>query len=171
MIFMIATSLNSQTRKGIIEFTLDGPLYSSTTISADGEHEYVNNFSPRIGFSRFVNDQVSMKIELMMVNIDSKSEALGRIRDAGIELSLGVNFHLPGKKWWPFLGPLITVQSGDLYNIGSDSPVFFGGQAGIKYWPMETGAIYSSLYYGKDFTTEAGIGQFTMNLGLIIRLK
>lgn len=172
---ILSAQSEAQSRKGMIELTLDGEIYQS----ASGTHSYQetesSRFSPRIGLSRFVTGNVSANLELMMINVQEEKDCgwyePRKSDQSGLEARFGFRYHATWKQWWPFIGTRITLQSGGLFNRGSRSPAFIGLQAGVKYWPMETGGIYCAYGYDYEFMIASVRNESRIDLGLVIRLK
>ena len=163
----MATSAFAQS-KGVTEFSLGGVLWQNMSEAK------VSTIGPAVGVGYFINDAIEVGGGIQVLKYGGDG-AIAPFDKFSAAVDVNGKYHFMVKdKMWPYAGAHVNFGLGDglLGKAGGDdAPLTFGGSVGVKYWPMEGGAVYGEVAFDK--TGPSAIKETTMgiNLGILIRLK
>ncbi len=159
-VFILASNLSAQAEKGMVELTLDGPLFQRST-----EAEFTR-ISPTVGVGYFASDALEIGGASRLLVFSNGGSV------SGFTLGIDAKYHFSmNEKTWPFAGIGWNGGFGDLFETGGKNPMQLQGEIGVKFWPMEGGAITFSGFFLRQFPDEIKETSFGINLGILIRLK
>lgn len=139
----------------MIELTLDGYLVKDYR---EADYTYV---SPSVGIGFFITDVWEVGGRLELLSISDFTEYI---------YGLNTKYHLRiEKNAWPYVGIGLESEFGNI--IYDTTPIQLQCEVGIKYWPMETGAITLSFFVWRQFSEKTKETSVGVDLGILIRIR
>lgn len=180
LIAMVALTTNVFAQeKGQIQFGLGGYLFASEKAKASGA-KAISAITPAATVRYFVADKIGIDGGLSITKYGGDpAKALG-IDKLGLTLLLGGRYYYWGQDKMKLNGGLdFEMFMGDFYKTMDDkgkekSPMsLYITPAEFEYWPMEGGAVTTSLFYHMNGLNlgDNGTNAFGLELGIKIRLK
>ncbi len=164
---LFATSAFAQPDKGMMEFGLGGSLF------ANHSEAKVSEISPGASLGYFLTPAIEVGGELAVLKFGGDG-ASGMDKFSARVGAFGAYHFATQAKMWPYatLGVDMGIGDGPLgKGGGDDSPLNVGGGVGIKYWPMEGGAIVAEVNFTKTMPKALKETRIGIDLGILIRLK
>ncbi len=168
LVALMAFAVNAQTPdKGMIEFSMGGVLFQSQSEAK------VTTINPVFEGGYFITPEIEVGGGLA-VHKWGGDGATGADKFSG-QILLNGKYHFMAKdKMWPYAGLHFGMGFGDgiLGKAGgTKAPMNVGGAVGVKYWPLEGGALYGELMVNNTMPKELKEMTIGLNLGILIRLK
>lgn len=164
---MAMTSSAFAQTKGVTEFSLGGVLWQNMSEAK------VSTIGPAVGVGYFFMDAIEVGGGLQVLKYGGDGATGFDKFSAAVDIN--GKYHFMAKdKMWPYVGAHVNFGLGDGplgKNGGSDSPLTFGAAVGVKYWPMEGGAVFGELAFDKTGPSAIKETTIGINLGILIRLK
>ena len=165
VLFVLLTGLSlnlfAQAEKGMMEFSLNGPLLLKST-EAD-----ITMLAPTAQIGYFTSNAFELGGTFGLLSY-------GRGSNSSDGFILGVNgqchFSMQ-KKTWPFAGIGFTANLGEYFERFDKHPMQIEGRLGLKYWPMEGGAIVINGFFTRQFPEPFKENYWGIDLGVLIRIK
>lgn len=163
---LFTTGAYAQPDKGMVEFSLGGPLFASFS-----EAE-VSQIGPAAGVGFFLTPAIEVGGSLAVEKFGGDGAGNDKF---GARIGGFGAYHFAAKeKMWPYakVGVALGIGDGRLgKNLGDDAPFDIMGGVGIKYWPMEGGAITAEVNFTKTSPSAIKETRIGVDLGILIRLK
>ena len=159
-LFVLIAQSSAQPQKGMAELSLSGPLFQKYF-----ERDYTI-ISPTIQVGYFTGNRFELSGLFNFV-------AIGRNDlSKGYQFGIGIKQHfLTDKKNWPFLGIDVRTILGDYPGYYKDTPLQVIGRLGLKYWPMEGGAVVTNFFVMQQWPESIEETTYGFDIGLLIRIK
>lgn len=165
---LFTTGAYAQPDKGMVEFSLGGPLFASFS-----EAE-VSQIGPAAGVGFFLTPAVEVGGKLAILKFGGDG-AGAPAEDFSAQIGAFGAYHFAAKeKMWPYAKVGVDLGIGDGLlgkRGGDDAPFNIMGGVGIKYWPMEGGAITAEVNFTKTSPSAIKETRIGVDLGILIRLK
>ncbi|MBX7151021.1 hypothetical protein K1X84_05235 [bacterium] len=169
MLLVAATAFAQMPDKGMVEFTMSGPLFQNQSESE------VSTIGPAFGFGYFMTPAIEVGGGLQVLKFGGDGGKAFFGDKFSLAIDVNGKYHFAAKeKMWPYVGAHVNIGLGDgpLGKAGGkDAPLTFGGAVGVKYWPMEGGALFGELAFDKTSPKALKETTIGVNLGILIRLK
>ncbi len=163
---LFTTTAFAQPDKGMVEFSLGGPLFASLS-----EAE-VSQIGPAAGVGFFLTPAIEVGGELAILKFGGDNAFNDKF---SAQIGAFGAYHFAAKeKMWPYakVGVDLGIGDGPLGKAGGDdAPFNIMGGVGIKYWPMEGGAITAEVNFTKTSPSAIKETRIGVDLGILIRLK
>ncbi len=166
MLFAGATAFAQMPDKGMVEFSLGGPLFATQS-----EAE-VSAIGPAVDVGYFLTPAIEVGGNLGVLKFGGDGAGNDKF-----SANIGVfgAYHFAAKeKMWPYVKVGVDMGIGDGplgKDGGDDAPINFGGGVGIKYWPMEGGALTAEVNFTKTSPSAIKETRIGLDLGILIRIK
>ena len=163
----------SQSDKGVIDLNLNGSIIKNTTFNDEGKIK-ISQKTPTVEIGYYYTEGRSININFSMVEVkvnSSGSDNLNAESGNGFQGGLGYFFQGYGETVRLFGGIRLTYQGGKVFRVGENDQLYLGVAGGLKYTPVEGGALVVWTNFDKDIISEASSTAIGLNIGVIIRLK
>lgn len=172
-LFFFSKITFAQNDQGIIEIGLNGSIIKNTSFNDQGKIK-VSQKTPGIELGYYYTDgrSINASFSILEVKVNSfGNDNFNGESGIGIQSGLGYFFQGNGEKFRPFAGMRVTYQGGKLLRTGEDNQLYLGVAGGLKYSPVEGGALAVWANLDKDIISEEGPMAFGVNIGVVIRLR
>ncbi len=169
LVAFVTFAVNAQTPdKGMVEFSMGGVLFKTQSEAK------LTTINPVFTGGYFITPEIEVGGGLAIHKFGGDGGKILGDKFSG-EILLNGKYHFMAKdKMWPYAGLHFGMGFGDgwLGKAGGEkAPMNVGGAVGVKYWPLEGGALFGELMVNKTMPKERKEMTIGLNLGILIRLK